>query len=163
MNKKMVLVAVLSVSLFAACQVNQEKKQNVEVLDKATVVSTIADVPFIVADRYFVNNTVKEVDNPKIATKEEFDKLFGMAPVMGDNGLPTTIDFAKQYVIAVIKSETDMDTRLTPISLQANEKNELVFSYQISVGEKLTYQMRPCLIIVVNRDVAGNVVLKEVE
>lgn len=166
MNKmtiKTVLVMILSVSLFGACQTNQKKEQNIEAPVKEINTPDRKEIHFIVADRYFVNNTVKSIDNPKITTKKEFDNLFGMATAMGTNGLPTEIDFTKQYVIAVIQPETDIDTRLTPVSLQYNNKNEIVFSYKISKGEKQTYQIRPCLIVIVNKEATGDVVLKEVE
>ena len=142
MNKmtiKTVSVMILSVSLFGACQTNQKKEQNIEAPVKEINTPDRKEIHFIVADRYFVNNTVKSIDNPKITTKKEFDNLFGMATAMGTNGLPTEIDFTKQYVIAVIQPETDIDTRLTPVSLQYNNKNEIVFSYKISKGEKQTY------------------------
>lgn len=166
MNKmtiKTVSVMILSVSLFGACQTNQKKEQNIEAPVKEINTPDRKEIHFIVADRYFVNNTVKSIDNPKITTKKEFDNLFGMATAMGTNGLPTEIDFTKQYVIAVIQPETDIDTRLTPVSLQYNNKNEIVFSYKISKGEKQTYQIRPCLIVIVNKEATGDVVLKEVE
>ncbi|WP_353120967.1 hypothetical protein [Dysgonomonas capnocytophagoides] len=166
MNKmtiKTVLVMILSVSLFGACQTNQKKEQNMEAPVKEANAPDRKEIPFIVADRYFVNNTVKSIDNPKITTKEEFDSLFGMATAMGTNGLPTEIDFTKQYVIAVVKPETDYSTTLVPVSLQKNEKGEIVFSYKISKGEKQTYQIRPCLIVIVNKEATGDVVLKEVE
>mgnify|MGYP006878108711 CR=1 FL=1 len=139
MTIKTVSVMILSVSLFGACQTNQKKEQNIEAPVKEINTPDRKEIHFIVADRYFVNNTVKSIDNPKITTKKEFDNLFGMATAMGTNGLPTEIDFTKQYVIAVIQPETDIDTRLTPVSLQYNNKNEIVFSYKISKGEKQTY------------------------
>lgn len=160
---KALIVMILSVTLLGACQNNQKNQENnVETTAKESVVSTEKEIPFIVAEKYFVNNTVKNIDNPKIETKEEFDKLFGMAAVMGENGLPTEIDFTKQYVIAVVKPETDQNTHLTPVSLQLNEKKEIVFSYRIEVGEKQTYRVRPCLIIIVDEEASGNVILQEI-
>lgn len=164
MNKKTVktvLAMILSVSFFGACQTNQKKQKNIEALT-GTVVSEVKNCPFIVANNYFVNNTVKDINNPKITTKEVFDSLFGMASVMGNNGLPTAIDFTKQYVIAVVKPETDQDTQLTAVSLQMNDKNEIIFSYKTSRGEKMTYQIKPCLIVIVDKKVTGKVILKEV-
>ena len=38
---------------------------------------------------------------PKITTEEEFNKLFGMATIMGKDGKPTAIDFTKQFVLGV--------------------------------------------------------------
>lgn len=165
MNKKGVktlFAMALSIGLLGSCQTNPNKQQNTEGSVKEAVVSEMKNIPFTVADKYFLKNTVKEIVNPKITTKEDFDSLFGAAAVMGSNGLPTIIDFTKKYVIVVTKPETDQDTRLTPISLQSNEKEELIFSYKIETGEKQSFQIKPCLIIIVDKDVTGNVVLREV-
>lgn len=166
MNKKGVktlFAMALSIGLLGSCQTNSNKQQNIEGSVKETVVSEVKNIPFVVADKYFLKNTVKEIGNPKITTKEDFDNLFGAAAIMGSNGLPTEIDFTKQYVIVVTKPETDQDTRLTPVSLQLNEQKKLVFSYSVKTGDKQSFQIKPCLIIIVDKDIAGDVVLKEVQ
>ena len=55
-----------------------------------------SDIPYIVAERYFLKNNVSDISEPKITTQKEFDELFGAAAVMGKNGMPTKIDFAKE-------------------------------------------------------------------
>ena len=64
-------------------------------------------VPYTEGHNYFVNNSYTEDRLPAatITTREEFDTVFGKAPVMGS--LPTPVDFDTQYVIAVIEPMTD--------------------------------------------------------
>lgn len=136
-------------------QISQKEADEVKVLENN-------DVSFVVADKYFVNNTVKEISNPKITTLDEFNKVFGAAATMGADGKPTEIDFSKQYVVAVVKSETGYSTTIAPVSLQKND-NQLVFTYKVETGEKQSYTIRPCLIIIVDKSNDGDVVLNEVE
>lgn len=120
------------------------------------------EIPFTVAENYFVKNTVKSIDQPKISSQEAFDQIFGMATVMGPNGRPTSINFAKQYVIAVINPTTYYNTTLTPVSLQKNRKGEIIFSYKIEKGEKQTYAVTPALIIIVDNNENGPVILRKI-
>ena len=118
-------------------------------------------IPFRVAERYFVNKDVKALPSPKICSQEEFDKLFGCAPVMGKNGMPTPIDFSKEYVIAVSKPETYISTFLSPISLKRDKDKNIVFTYKVKSGTKQTYSIVPFLMIIVNKEEQGNLLLKE--
>ncbi|MEG0950234.1 MAG: hypothetical protein RR212_09230 [Bacteroidales bacterium] len=120
------------------------------------------EIPFTVAEKYFVKNTVKSIDEPKITTQEAFNQIFGMATVMGPNGRPTPIDFGKQYVIAVMKPTTDYKTTLTPVSLQKDSKGDIIFSYKVEKGEKQTYSFTPALLIIVDNNYTGPIVLKEI-
>lgn len=119
-------------------------------------------IAYRVADHYFLNNDVKEMPAPKVDTESTFHRLFGEAAVMGKNGMPTTIDFSKEYVIAVCKPETDISTELTPVSLTKDAGGNIVFTYKTTVGQKQTYTIVPCLLIVVDKKNEGPVVLKEI-
>ncbi len=169
MNKMAVrglFILIISCVSFMACQGGGKSQRNansaVKVEDEKKDGVKDREIPYIVADRYFVKNAVESVENPKITTQAEFDKIFGTAAVMGKGGLPTTIDFSKQYVIAVVKPETDFNTKLIPLGLQKNEKGKIIFSYKVENGEKQTYTTVPCLVIVVNNTFPGDVVLEEV-
>lgn len=146
---------IASASL-AGCGSAKEKKN-----ESVTTVEQTSGIAYTVANRYFLKNTVKEIPSPKITTQEEFDSLFGMATVMGPDGRPTEIDFSKQYVIAVSKPETDIDTELAPVGLQKNAAGDVVFTYKVTTGEKRSYTIVPCLIIIVDKAYDGNVVLNE--
>jgi len=162
----LMLILISACSLFAC--------QNGKNIQKTGGDSTVADaknglsasaqqtIPFIVADHYFVNNTVNTVDNPKITTKSGFDKIFGEAAVMGKNGEPTSIDFTRQYVVAVVNPETDAETTLIPVGLQRDGSGDLIFTYQEIIGEKQSYIMKPCLLIIVDKKFDGNIRLKKI-
>ena len=70
------------------------------------------EVPYTKLERYFFKNNAEIPTNPKIDTREQFDSLFGMATVMGPNGRPTEVDFAKQFVIAVVLPVTNQETEI---------------------------------------------------
>lgn len=57
-----------------------------------------------------------------------------MATTMGINGKPTTIDFAKNYVIAFILSETNLDTIVNPYFL-------VVFPSNIANRNSIDYKL----------------------
>ena len=63
---------------------------------KSTAVAS--EVPYVVAKGYFVRNDVRRIPNGKITDARLFKEIFGAAAVMGPDGLPTKIDFEKDYV-----------------------------------------------------------------
>lgn len=105
-------------------------------------------VPFVIADHYFVKNDVNTLPEGKITTQTEFFSKFGQAAVMG--GLPTPINFKKQFVVAVCVPETNYDTSILPVALKHDGKN-LIFTYHINKGEKKGYSIQPMLLIVVDK------------
>lgn len=107
-------------------------------------------MPYVVADHYFFRNDAQIPADARIATQEQFDSLFGMAPVMGNGGLPTAIDFSRQFVIAVVKPVTQYDTTLRPLLLK-DDGRTLTLGYKAEVGGKMSYSIQPCMILVVDR------------
>lgn len=108
------------------------------------------DVPYSELEHYFFKNGQAIPDNPKIDTEEAFASLFGMAPVMGEGGKPTPVDFGKEFVIAVVYPVTEFHTELDPESLRL-ENGELVFTCDETVGEKQSWSMQPVLLVKVSR------------
>lgn len=108
------------------------------------------DVPYSELDHYFFKNGQAVPDNPKIDTEEAFASLFGMAPVMGEGGKPTPVDFGKEFVIAVVYPVTEFHTELDPESLRL-ENGELVFTCEETVGEKQSWSLQPVLLVKVSR------------
>lgn len=82
------LVLIISVIVSAVLLLADCKSQN-----------QTGDIPYTVCEGYFVRNDADKVPLGKITSQSEFDKLFGMAAVMGRSITP--IDFSKQFVIAV--------------------------------------------------------------
>lgn len=166
MKKRNALLCALAVCLLAACQSHTKPEKSgwdSEQSEQTTVASKQADIPFTLAERYFFKNNVGQLESPVITTEKEFRSLFGTAPVMGESGKPTAIDFAKQYVIAVVKPETDFSTTLEPVSLKRDEQGTIVFTYQVKKGEKQSYAILPCLLIIVDKTETGNVALNEID
>lgn len=162
MTRQILIITLFSGLIFASCQSSKEsgsaETQNAE---GATNAVATGNVPFTKAERYFVKNTVSTIDNPKIETQEQFDAIFGAATTMGKDGKPTEIDFEKQYVIAVTLPETDFSVTIEPLSLIKNEKNEVVLSYKLVIGDKQTYLAKPVLAVIVDKQNDGQVVLKK--
>ena len=109
-----------------------------------------SDVPYTELDHYYFKNGQDIPGNPKLDTEEAFASLFGMAPIMGESGKPTPIDFSREFVIAVVCPVTEYHTELDPESLRM-ENGELVFTYTEAVGEKQSWSMQPILLVKVSR------------
>ena len=109
----------------------------------------IVDVPFKVAQNYFYNN----VGHPstKLTDPSDFAKSFGMATVMGDKGKPTDIDFNKEFLIDVIFPVTTWEMEVNPIKVEA-KGDTLYYSYNVSVGKKLSYSIRPISIVIIDKE-----------
>lgn len=150
--KKVAFMFVLFAGI-ASCALGQKSKNKKE---------KEAQIPYTVANRYFVNNTVPDgaFVVPKITTQEAFDRLFGMAPVMGKDGQPTPIDFEQQYVIAVVDAVINKSVNLSAKSLTV-QKEVLTLTYEKTEGsEELTAYFRHCLIVIVDKKYVGEVEVK---
>ena len=106
-------------------------------------------------------NDQQILSSPKITTEEEFNKLFGMATVMGKDGKPTAIDFTKQFALAIVLPVTDMATEITPVKVEA-KSDSLFYTYEVKTGEKQTYSIQPVSIIILDKQYEDNeIVLNE--
>lgn len=160
MKKQIELIVLVTLFLaFNACQ-SSPKSTKEDKVEEKSINSKGETIAFKTAKNYFINNTVKEAVPVKITTQEEFDKYFGKAATMGENGKPTPIDFSKEYVIVVNNPDTNKKTDITPISLDKIAK-DLVFQYAIKEGEDIGFTMHPFLMIVVEKNIEGNVVLQK--
>ena len=105
----------------------------------------------------FSNGTHKLV----IHNQEDFYRIFGDAAVMGRNGQPTTVNFSRQFVVALILPETSRQTQLEPVRLN-RVGDRLYFSYMIYEGHMTSYTMRPFVAMVVDRNEPSEVVFQRV-
>ncbi|SEO18465.1 hypothetical protein SAMN05216436_1443 [bacterium A37T11] len=143
--KKIVLLTIIAGCL-AACQ------------------NKIEEVPYTLANHYFVKNNVAKVDHPKIADEKTFHEVFGAAAVMGDGGNPTPIDFNKQYAVAIVLDETDVATAIEDISVHKNTgSGQVEVNYKVKTGEKQSFTTRPTAILIINKAHEGEVLLKEIK
>lgn len=108
-------------------------------------------------NNYFNNGTHKLV----IHNQQDFDAVFGAGAVMGHNGQPTKINFSRQFVIAVILSETNRQTTIETAMLK-RVGDRLYFSYIIEEGHATSYTMRPFTAVVVDRNEPSDVVFQRV-
>jgi len=120
-------------------------------------------VPYTEAKNYFVKNTYKSnaVAVKKIVSQQEFEEIFGAAATMGKDGMPTMIDFSKDYVIALIGTETNAN--LNPefkIESLVKKGNSVILSYAKSAWSTNTpasYNIMPMKILIVSKQYDGKV------
>ena len=107
-------------------------------------------IPYREAEHYFLRNDVDARKVPvQIKTQAEFDRWFGMAAVMG--GLPTAIDFDRQFVIAVVLPETNHATTIHPGTL-TDAGDALQLEYRVSVApEENTWTSVPLSLLIVDK------------
>ncbi len=166
MIKQFLTIATVTSLILTSCQNN--KKNNIENKQNSNEIEVkkdlkMLDIPFVMTKNYFVKNDVENIDNPKIETTEKFNAIFGIATTIGKDGKPTEIDFSKQYIIAVIKPETNLSTTLEPRTLQRNEKGEIILTYKYVTGEKQSYSTRPNFAIIVDKSENGDILLNEIK
>lgn len=133
-----ILMAIVSVIFIASCAC------------KHTCTSGKKSVEYTIAHNYFFNNDARIPTDPKVTDSKTFNKLYGMAATMGKNGIPTNIDFNKQFVIGVVLPITNKQTKIIPGKL-VKRNNELEFTYKIKRGSTMSSSMQPMLLIVVDR------------
>ncbi len=113
-------------------------------------------------NNYYVNN---HIDNGThklvIHNQQDFDAVFGAGAVMGRNGQPTAINFARQFVIAIILPETNRQTTIETAMLN-RVGDRLYYSYIIEEGHATSYTMRPYTAVVVDRNEPSDVVFQRV-
>ena len=105
------------------------------------------------ATGYFVRNDVADGNlAEKITSQEQFDRYFGAGATMAQS--PTPIDFSREFVAAVILSQTDRTTHARVDSLIRHNKN-LDLYYSIPTGARQSYTIRPASILVIDRKYDG--------
>ena len=106
------------------------------------VYNAASPISFTCLDNYFVRNDVDCSKQQRLIldNKADFEGFFGMAATMG--GLPTDINWNKQYVVALILPETNRMTTITPVDVR-QDGDKVVVCYKVDRGEKTTYTMVP--------------------
>lgn len=121
----------------------------------------IGCTPYIKGKNYFVKNTFEntELTTLKIENQEEFDRVFGPATYGlsgNDEGIPTSIDFNTQCVIAVIDVITDSDESLQPMYL-LQENDKYVLHINKTTGNQMTYSIHNHVMIIVDKQYNGDI------
>lgn len=153
MKKVFILLSFITFSLVSCNQTKQDEKVAPQSTESVGMNTIKKEVPYTKGENYFVKNTFenKQVESIKIECQKEFDKIFGAAAMMGDNGLPTPIDFEHSFVIAVIGTPTDKETTFDIISLK-DRGSELELIYNVEQkDEKQSYTIHPFFFIIVDQ------------
>ncbi len=111
------------------------------------------DIPFTEVQRYFFSGGDKSGGEFVYYSDDAFGAAFRPAAVMGKDGMPTEVDFSKEFVIAAVLPVTDIYTEVSAQSLETDGK-ELVFTYIEKSGEKQGWSMQPALIIKASKEYA---------
>ena len=116
---------------------------------------TETKVPFTIMKGYFVKNNVKSYlyQQNKFEFANDFEKVFGLATTMSSK--PTSVNFSKQFVLAVVEKPSHKNVEITPISLVKNG-NTLVLKYQVVKGKTQSSISQPAMLLVVNKKYDGN-------
>lgn len=144
-----VLFITLLVMIVSSCSCTK-KSSNGNTVDNKTV-NTIETT---IAKNYFFKNDVSTPENKEefiIKTQEEFDRYFSPAAFMGKDGEVTKIDFNKQVALCVVLGETPIDKRLGFVDVKPNEDNGITYTYSLTIGKKIDYNIRPCLIVLIDK------------
>lgn len=107
-------------------------------------------VDYTEAHGYFVRNDAPAHFSNYFDSQEAFDRVFGCAAVMGADGQPTTIDFSRQSVVAVVGDETDRPTEFFAQSL-TQKADTLLLRYRAKADAPASYTMRPVLLLVIDK------------
>lgn len=130
---KKILLAVAAVAILSSCGNSKNA------------------VAYSIAQNYFVNNTFdnKEVETLKIDTQSEFNKVFGTATTMSSR--PTTIDFSKQSVLAIVAPASNKEITIRIKALETTLTNGILVKYTIDEGKDLGYTAQSSEVLIVNK------------
>ena len=145
--KHLTITLVLGALLVLCC--------NCSILDKMYAAQKIDDiatpVPYTTLENYFVRNDMDCSKTQRLIfnNKQDFEAFFGQAAYMG--GLPTEVNWKKQYVVAVILPETNRSTSIEPVNVKVSDNQCLVFSYHVKKGDKMSYKMVPFTAVAIDK------------
>ena len=108
-------------------------------------------IPYVVLNNYYVRNDIDCSKRQRLIldNEKDFNAFFGQAAIMG--GLPTDINWKKQFVVAALLPETNRPTMVTPLEVKKSPGN-IIFKYQVNRGTKTSYSLVPFAAIAINRD-----------
>ena len=65
-------------------------------------------------------------------------------------GMPTDVNWDKQFVIAILLPKTNKPTMVTPLDVKQSPGN-VIFKYQVNRGNKTSYTLVPFAAVALNR------------
>lgn len=165
MKKNIILTIAFSTIILAACQSKQKTDSSLiqePLKEEMSSDLNSNSIDYQIAENYFVKNNAGKLEHPKIETLEKFNSIFGMATTMGKRGKPTTIDFSKQDVIALVLPETNLETSLKIVSLERDSTAGITLKFKKIEGKKQTFTTIPNFAIIVDKTDDANVNLLQI-
>ena len=145
--KHLTIILAMGVLLLMCCNCSfMDKMCAAEKIDKVAT-----PVHYTTLENYFVRNDVDCSKQRRLIldNQQDFDAFFGKAATMG--GLPTTVNWNKQYVVAIILPETKRATSIEPVAVKVTDNDVMVFSYHIKKGDKMSHSMVPFTAVAIDK------------
>ena len=145
--KHLTIILAMGVLLLMCCNCSfMDKMYAAEKIDKVAT-----PVHYTTLENYFVRNDVDCSKQRRLIldNQQDFDAFFGKAATMG--GLPTTVNWNKQYVVAIILPETKRATSIEPVAVKVTDNDVMVFSYHIKKGDKMSHSMVPFTAVAIDK------------
>jgi hypothetical protein len=146
----MFTLCMVGYSLMNACSSSDQQQKTTQ--QHTDTANREFQIPYNIAKNYFVNNTYRSNSllGKKINDANTFNEIFGMATVMGENGKPTSIDFSREFVIALIGEVSENEISYSPISLKETD-GHLSFEYAINTKKATGALMQSSFIMIVDK------------
>lgn len=123
--------------------------------------STMENIRYKEVVHYFVRNDVADYSPRLIQSDEELGRYFGAAAVMGKDGMPTDVDFAKYNVVAIIEPETYLETSIRVSSIR-RQGDKVIVRYTVDrTGNPGLYSTVPFLLLRIEKRYGSDVVFVE--
>ena len=145
--KHLTIILAMGVLLLMCCNCSfMDKMYAAEKIDKVAT-----PVHHTTLENYFVRNDVDCSKQRRLIldNQQDFDAFFGKAATMG--GLPSTVNWNKQYVVAIILPETKRATSIEPVAVKVTDNDVMVFSYHIKKGDKMSHSMVPFTAVAIDK------------
>ncbi len=133
-------MSFLLLLIFLSCQSSQAPRGQSEAISYRTI-------------RGYFFRTDREVPETRyclIGNAAAFDSLFGAAAVMGPGGLPDSIDFSREFLLALTEEESRFDTQFIIDSL-ISRGDTLTATWHVQQGDSLTFSILPIQLLAVDR------------
>lgn len=145
--KHLTIILAVGALLLMCCNCSfMDKMYAAEKIDKVAT-----PVHYTTLENYFVRNDVDCSKQRRLIfdNQQDFDAFFGKAATMG--GLPTTVNWNKQYVVAIILPETKRATSIEPVAVKVTDNDVMVFSYHIKKSDKMSHSMVPFTAVAIDK------------
>ncbi|MBV7529672.1 hypothetical protein [Chitinophaga sp. sic0106] len=147
--------------LLATATVAQAQHSSPSPSKQVVVPKKGAEVPYAIAKNYYVKNSYPEkgIHAMQLKSQQEFDQVFGMAPLATKDGNPTAIDFSKKMVLALVNGSSNNVADLRVKSLTKVGKKLQVNYTLVTTPAPQSFTSRYCHLLIIDKKYAGNQVV----